>query len=169
MNVCRMLCQVKTVEKITLYFMIGLPGENDSEVLAIPALVKQVCVVCSKPVELTVSVMIPDTFTRLESATMIPISLARRRWQLIQDSLDGCAKISPFTNVEMFYLNRIFARGNRGAAEALIAAVRLGLTWDSPLSHWLKCLRIGETTCSCTVCFGFERTGWGAGGGDPKA
>jgi len=29
--------------------------------------------------------------------------------------------------------------------------------------------RIGETTCSCTVCFGFERTGWGAGGGDPKA
>jgi len=124
-----------------LYFMIGLPGEGEEDIAAIPALVRR-CLRESGLSRLTVAAgaFVPKPHTPYEHEAMLPVPELSRRLRAIRDSLRGERKVTlALESANWSHIEGLLARGNRELGETIIAAEEGG----GSLGAWRRALGKG--------------------------
>lgn len=123
-------------QRIKLYFMIGLPQEDYSDLDAIVALAREISEVRRKvdgkaaDINAAVSVFVPKPHTRFEREAMLPIDEVYRRQDHIRKKAKGTRVKFSFHDPRMSYIEAVFARGDRKTGETLDFAWRKGCKFD---------------------------------------
>ncbi|UCB49470.1 MAG: TIGR03960 family B12-binding radical SAM protein [Deltaproteobacteria bacterium] len=126
---------------IKLYFMIGLPTEEQADLEAIIHLAEAVTRFARgkrKKAKLNVSVatFVPKSHTPFVWLPQLPFEESQRRLQFIQNALRGKLVRVKWNQPELSWLEGIFARGDRRLTEALMEAWRLGARFDAWREHF---------------------------------
>jgi radical SAM family uncharacterized protein/radical SAM-linked protein len=131
---------------LKLYFMIGLPGERDEDVLAIARLARQALAAArralpkgrgSAQINLALSTFVPKPFTPFQWEPMIPPEETRRRQALIAAELGGRHGAIHFKphDSRQASIEGALALGDRRVGTAVLAAYRAGQRLDG-WSEW---------------------------------
>jgi radical SAM family uncharacterized protein/radical SAM-linked protein len=121
---------------IKLYFMIGLPGEEEADVRDIATLAKSVTGTAQgkgKKAKLNVSLstFVPKSHTPFMWIPQIRLEESRRRIALIRELLKESRIRVKWNPPEMSWLEGIFSRGDRRLARVLIKAWQKGARFDA--------------------------------------
>jgi radical SAM superfamily enzyme YgiQ (UPF0313 family) len=111
-----------------LYFMVGLPGEEQEDVAAIPVLVRT-CLETTGLSRLTVSAgaFVPKPNTPYQRAAMLPVQELSRRLRFVRDSLRRERSVTlALESANWSYLEGALSRGDRRLGEVIIAAEAAG-------------------------------------------
>ncbi len=131
------------IMNLRLYFMIGLPFEQDEDVLAIVALtqkIKSVFLEASKrqkrigTITLSINPFIPKPCTPFQWAAMAEESVLKNRVNLIRQGLKKVANVT--VNIESLRKSRVHAllsRGDRTTADIIESALKNG--WSRALQQ----------------------------------
>ncbi len=126
---------------IKLYFMIGLPTEEDEDLLGIASLVREILAFSKKvekkkrsPFRITVSAatFVPKSHTPFQWEPQISLEEVKRRQDLLRREFRSNRKVD-FTwhDAGMSFLEAVFARGDRKLAPALEKAYQMGSRMDA--------------------------------------
>ncbi len=125
---------------IKLYFMIGLPFEEERDLQDIIDLAKQVASLGGKKgkrakLNVSISTFVPKSHTPFMWMPQIPIEESKRRIQLIREGLKGSRVRVKWNQPELSWLEGVFSRGDRRLTKALIEAWKLGAKFDAWTQH----------------------------------
>lgn len=119
--------------RIKLYFMVGLPGEEEEDVEEIPVLVRRIMRegdggAPPRGLRLTVSVstFVPKPHTPLQWARQMSLPEIARRHFILKDGLRARGVAFKWHTREMSYLEGVLSRGDRRLLAAVMAASREG-------------------------------------------
>lgn len=143
---------------IKLYFMIGLPGENDDDLAAIADLAKKILSGRGKSggrgkrqITVSIGTFVPKPHTPFQWAEQISLEESRRRIQLLKGLLPGKGCNLRYHSPQQSLVEGVFSRGDRRLAFLLVAAWQDGARldgWDEhfSLERWQHAAeRIGLT------------------------
>lgn len=121
---------------IKLYFMIGLPGETDDDVLAIGRLAQKVRQIGrdmgKRPtVVVSVSGFVPKPHTPFQWEAAVRPDELQRRQRLLRSVLKGPGLEHRYHDAEVTQLEAVFARGDRRLSASLELAFRKGMRFDA--------------------------------------
>lgn len=120
------------MHSIKLYFMIGLPGEDDSDIQAILQMVQQVRRMMDKigykgDLVLSVNAFVPKPFTPYQWDGMEDVKILRHRFKMLTDGLRSETKIKLITeSLKETVVQAALARGDEKMGEYLLAAHESG-------------------------------------------
>jgi radical SAM family uncharacterized protein/radical SAM-linked protein len=124
-------------DKVKLYFMIGLPGETDADVLGIAETIRWLQRECRAPnrkrlnVNLTISNFTPKPHTPFQWHSVSTTEFLRKQ-QLLKDELYQMRGIkSNFTDVRISAMEDFVGRGDRRLAPVVRRAWELGAGMDA--------------------------------------
>ena len=125
--------------QVKLYFMIGLPGEEDEDVLAIADLANRVLSVGKEVrsrsrVHLSISTFVPRPHTPLQWARQISQEETLAKQSLLSGELRSGVKFGRHDAPQSF-LEGVLARGDRRVGRLLLEARRLGCSFDGWSEH----------------------------------
>ncbi len=138
--------------KVKLYFMLGLPGENESDIKAIPALSEKIAETyyaavpkeqrigkCS--IQISTSFFVPKPFTPFQWAPQDSEDAFLEKAYLVKDTV---RELLNKKSIQYHYheehqavLEGLFARGDRRVSEVILRAYRKGCIFDA-WSEYLK-------------------------------
>lgn len=127
--------------RVKLYFMIGLPGEKDEDVIAIAELVNRISdlgrAVDGRPVSVAVSVngFVPKPHTSFERLPMENISALNYKKELLRKNIRSKSVELSFHSSQTGFVEAVFARGDRNLARAVQEAWKAGARFDG----WTEC------------------------------
>ena len=126
---------------IKLYFMIGLPFEEDDDLRDIIDLAEQITRLSGKKgrretVNVSVSTFVPKSHTPFMWMPQITLEESRRRIELIRDGLKKSRVRVKWNQPELSWLEGIMARGDRRLSNAIIEAWKLGAKFDAWSEHF---------------------------------
>lgn len=146
--------------RVKLYFMIGLPTENDADVSGIGELVGRVLDAArgATPekerggvrVSVSVTTFVPKAHTPFQWEPQIPREEAVRRQELLVASMPRKGVDLSWHDPEVSFLEAVLARGGRELSDAIEAAWRAGARFDA----WTEEFRPGvwaDAFASCGV------------------
>lgn len=121
--------------KVKLYFMIGLPGETDADVLGIAQTCQSLQQQCRDlgrlELNLTISNFTPKPHTPFQWHSVSTVEFVRRQ-QLLRDALRRMRGIKTnFTDVRLSAMEDFVGRGDRRLAPVIEAAWRAGAGLDA--------------------------------------
>jgi radical SAM superfamily enzyme YgiQ (UPF0313 family) len=120
--------------ELKLYFMIGLPGEEDEDIQAIVLLVEEISRVFGGRVLVSAAPFVPKAHTPFERQAMAPAPVLRDRLRWLQRALQAINARMTSESVDWAVVQAILARGDRQVSLALA-------TLQEPsLSNWKKAL-----------------------------
>lgn len=129
-----------------LYFMLGLPTEQDEDLLGIAELARKVLNACeeirrqyrSKSINITVSVsnFVPKSHTPLQWGAMDSLEEIRRKQDLLKKAVRGKGLTLRWHDAELSTMEGIFARGDRKLGQVLYAAWQKGARMDGWSEHF---------------------------------
>ncbi len=127
---------------VKLYFMLGLPGEDDADVLAIADLAKKVQykylqVTGRRGAKITVSAssFVPKPYTAFQWFGQNDIDTLRRKQFLLKDALKVKNITFQYHDAKAGVIEAVFARGDRRLGRALLLAWQKGARFDG----WTDC------------------------------
>lgn len=131
---------------VKLYFMIGLPFEEESDIDAIIKMVEDIIKVTGKKlrINITISPFVPKPFTPFQWAPMIDRKLALTRALRIKRALSRYKFVKvKYHEIESSLLESFFARGDKELAQLLVRAYENGCLFDGwreyfDFSKWEK-------------------------------
>ncbi len=130
-------------QSIKLYFMIGLPFEEDVDVQAIVDLVERLRPLGRRggrgrggSIHVSVATFIPKAHTPFQWAAQITVESSRRRIAWLKDRLRLPGVEFKWQDPEVSHLEGLFARGDRRLAPLLVAAHRRGCRFDGWSDHF---------------------------------
>lgn len=133
---------------IKLYFMMGLPGETQEDLLAIADLARQVKQQARKAggqgeVNVAVSTFVPKPHTPFQWQRQLSLEETRERQRFLRDELRRRKLNYKYQEPELSFLEGVLARGDRRLAPVLERAVTLGCQFDGwrehfSLERWLQ-------------------------------
>ena len=114
------------MKNLRLYFMVGLPTENDDAIKGIVRLVKKIRDMSKKgTIVLTVSTFVPKPFTPFQWHGMEKIAVVKERLKAIKSSLLPIKGIKVFHDVPKYaYMQGFFSMGDRRISKPLKAMLR---------------------------------------------
>lgn len=119
---------------IKLYFMFGLPGETDEDVVAIAQMIRSFQRALGVKVNASINIFIPKPFSRFQDVAMDSPENLRRKRQLIQKELGSFPlrryHIS-FSTQERSFLEAVLSRAGREIAPVIFRAFVAGARSDS--------------------------------------
>jgi radical SAM family uncharacterized protein/radical SAM-linked protein len=129
-------------QRMKLYFMIGLPGETDDDVVGIVETAARVQEIGRRylrgaKVTAAVSVFVPKPHTPLQWAAMDSREMTAHKQALLADRGRRLRVAVKTHDNTQSHLEAIFARGDRACADLLERAFRLGCRFDG----WDEVLR----------------------------
>ena len=140
-------------QSVKLYFMIGLPGETDEDVLAIADLAKKVQRRYFElqgrwgfKVTVSVSGFVPKPYTAFQWAGQDSEEELRRKQQLLKEALKVKNIAFQYHDAPTSVIEGVFARGDRRLSKALYLAWKKGARfdgWSDRFSYprWLEALK----------------------------
>ena len=124
---------------VKLYFMVGLPTEDDTDIEAIVELAKkarEVFLAASKPrgrmgtMILSVNCFIPKPWTPFQWAPMESVDSLTAKLRHVKKSLKGIPNLSVIHDVPKWaWLQGVLARGDRRLADVILRASETGGDW----------------------------------------
>ena len=128
---------------IKLYFMIGLPFEEERDLMDIVALAKEVASMAGRKARKTklnvsISTFVPKSHTPFMWAAQIPLEKSRKGIETLQKALKGAGIKVKWNQPELSWLEGIFSRGDRRLGRAIMAAWQLGARFDAWGEHFQK-------------------------------
>lgn len=126
---------------LKLYFMIGLPGETDDDVLGIATMAETALRIAREAgrgrarVAISVSSYVPKPHTPFELVPFAGEATLRRRQQLLRAALPRGVRLSCH-DVEASLVEATLARGGRGSDRLVEAAWRQGARFDGWTEHF---------------------------------
>ncbi len=122
-------------QKVKLYFMIGLPGETDSDVLGIASTCEMLQAKCKDlgrlKLNLTISNFTPKPHTPFQWHSVSKTEFERRQ-KLLKGAFSSLKNIKAnFTDVRLSAMEDFIGRGDRRLAPVIEAAWRAGAGMDS--------------------------------------
>ncbi|MGC9984679.1 MAG: TIGR03960 family B12-binding radical SAM protein [Polyangia bacterium] len=122
-------------QRMKLYFMIGLPGETDDDVVGIVETTARVQEIGRRylrgaKVTAAVSVFVPKPHTPLQWAAMDSRALTAHKQELLLEHGRRLRVAVRMHDNTQSHLEAIFARGDRACADLLERAFRLGCRFD---------------------------------------
>ncbi len=121
-------------ERVKLYAMIGLPGEEEADIQELIELTRSMAAI--HPLDLAVSPFVPKLRTPLAGADFAGIKPAERRLAALKKGLRGVAGFRP-TSARWAWAEAQLAQGDIATGEAAVNAVRAG----GKFSAWKRALR----------------------------
>lgn len=126
---------------IKLYFMVGLPMEQDEDVMDIVRLARRIAAMAGKRarkevLNVSVSTFVPKAHTPFMWAPQITFEESVRRIRMIRDGLRGSRIHVKWNQPELSWLEGVFSRGDRRLTASLIQAWRLGARFDAWAEHF---------------------------------
>jgi radical SAM family uncharacterized protein/radical SAM-linked protein len=120
-------------ELIKLYFMIGLPGEQERDLLDIVRLSKEVSRKGGRrgKVNASVAAFVPKAHTPFMWEAQISLEESRRKIAFIRSALRNSSVHVKWNQPELSWLEGIFSRGDRRLTEVLIRAWKKGARYDA--------------------------------------
>ncbi|HIK50396.1 MAG TPA: TIGR03960 family B12-binding radical SAM protein [Oscillatoriales cyanobacterium M59_W2019_021] len=124
-------------DKVKLYFMIGLPGETDADVIGIAETVRWLQQECSAPnrkrlnVNLTISNFTPKPHTPFQWHSVSTAEFRRKQDLLRQEFRKMRGVKANFTDVRISAMEDFVGRGDRRLSSVLRRAWELGAGMDS--------------------------------------
>jgi len=131
---CAALAREHRFERVKLYAIIGLPGEDDDDITELVGLVRTMAAI--HPVDLAVSPLVPKHRTPLVDAPFAGIKVVERRVARLKKELRGVAGFRP-TSARWAWVESQLAMGDQATGEAAVRAVRAG----GKFSAWKRALR----------------------------
>jgi len=124
------------ISAIKLYFMIGLPGETDEDLLSIAELVKKAYQIGRSfthraRITAALSTFVPKPHTAFEREEQISIGETLRRQKIIKDNLHQKGIEIRWHQAETSFLEGVFARGDRELAQVIVKSWELGAKLDA--------------------------------------
>ncbi len=133
---------------LKLYFMIGLPGENEDDLRGIAKLAARVRAAGGRGIEVTASVstFVPKPHTPFQWSAQIGVEETQTRQRLLRDELKKRKIRFKWHDADTSYLEGLVSRGGREVAEAIEHAYRLGCRFDGWTEHtnldlWRQAMR----------------------------
>jgi radical SAM-linked protein len=137
--------------KMKLYFMIGLPTEEDEDVIAIMETAGKArhkateCGVRNPTVTVSVSSFVPKPHTPFQWASMITLPEIERKQNLLKDYAEKYRLNFRKHFSKISHLEGIVARGDRRVAQIIFNAWNQGARfdgWDETFNYplWVKCV-----------------------------
>lgn len=122
---------------LKLYFMLGLPGEEESDLVAIAELAAKVAAAGKGRCEVTASVstFVPKPHTPFQWSAQIDVAETEARQSLLRRELGKRRIRFKWHDARTSYLEGIFSRGGRELAPLLLAAYRRGCRFDGWTEH----------------------------------
>ncbi|MBW2076529.1 MAG: TIGR03960 family B12-binding radical SAM protein [Deltaproteobacteria bacterium] len=125
---------------IKLYFMIGLPGEQESDLDAIVELSKKIARLAPRArrhnvLNVSVATFVPKSHTPFQWLGQLGLEESKRRINSIRDGLRGKRVRVKWNKPEASWLEGIFSRGDRKLSGVLLEAWRQGARFDSWSEH----------------------------------
>lgn len=135
------------IRDIKLYFMVGVPGEEQGDIDAVIDLVKrirQVFIQVSKgnrrigKISASINTMVPKPHSRYERVGMLDPAEAKKRIRKIAKGLSAQSNVSVnFEGPKWAYLQAMIARGDRHILDVLAEmAVQQPSKWQGILRNW---------------------------------
>ena len=126
---------------IKLYFMIGLPYEEERDLEDIISLGRQIAGLAKKggkrpKVNLSISTFVPKSHTPFMWMPQITLQESRRRIRFIREGLKNTAVKVKWNEPELSWLDGIFSRGDRKLGNVIIEAWRMGSRFDAWGDHF---------------------------------
>jgi radical SAM superfamily enzyme YgiQ (UPF0313 family) len=109
------------IENLRLYFMIGLPSENEQDIEGIISLVRKIRDACPRgTLVLTLSTFVPKPFTPFQWHPMEKMEVVKSRLRTIKKALVPLKGIRVFHDVPKYaYMQGLFSRGDRRVSRVL--------------------------------------------------
>lgn len=122
---------------LKLYFMLGLPGEEEADLVAIADLAAKVAATGKGRVEVTASVstFVPKPHTPFQWSAQIDVAETEARQSLLRRELGRRRIRFKWHDARTSYLEGIFSRGGRELGPLLLAAYRRGCRFDGWTEH----------------------------------
>lgn len=126
---------------IKLYFMIGLPFEEEQDIEDLIRLVRQVAGVAGKggrrhKLNISVAAFVPKSHTPFMWMSQISLEESRRRIEKIRNALKGSRVRVKHNQPELSWLEGIFARGDRRLSKVIMQAWKYGARLDAWGEHF---------------------------------
>ncbi len=126
---------------VKLYFMVGLPGENEKDLNDIIFLAREVSKLAKKQgrranLNLSVSTFVPKAHTPFMWEPQIRLEESTGRIELIRRGVKGSRVRVKWNQPAMSWLEGIFSRGDRKLTGALIKAWSKGARFDAWSEHY---------------------------------
>ncbi len=152
-------------DKVKLYFMMGLPTENDEDLLEIPALAEKISELFFDTVPKekrngrvmitsSSSYFVPKPFTPFQWAPMIHPTEYTRRAHLVKDTFNQQRNRKSlkfiYHDAEISYLEGVLARGDRRLSSVIMTAYKKGAIFDA-WTEFFKEERYTEAFAECCV------------------
>lgn len=122
---------------LKLYFMIGLPGETEEHVAAIPAVAEKLAKMGRKirpsagKLNITVSSFVPQPHTPFQWEPMASMERLRELQDRMRRAIRRRSIRVKFHDVRRSFLEGVFARGDRALGDVLVRAWRKGCRFDA--------------------------------------
>lgn len=118
---------------VKLYFMIGLPFEDDEDILGIAKLASKIKYTVKKGFDISVSVshFVPKPHTPFQYYGQVPKEELERRMYLLKDELKRKKIKYKFHDTRISFLEAIFSRGDSNLSKVLEFAVNNNFYLDS--------------------------------------
>ncbi len=121
---------------IKLYFMVGLPFEQDRDVEDIAHLSRKITALAGRGgrrpnLNVSVSTFVPKSHTPFMWLPQVALEEGGRKIGLIREGFRGSRVRVKWNNPEMSWLEGIFSRGDRRLSRAIIEAWKIGARFDA--------------------------------------
>ncbi len=121
--------------ELKLYFMLGLPGEDDEDVQAMVNLVQDICQVYAGQVAVSIAAFVPKAQTPFQRQALAPVSVLQRRLRHVRSGLRSLGVQVKSDSLAWAEVQAVLARGDRRLSPVLASL-------SSPsLSEWRRALR----------------------------
>ena len=131
---------------IKLYFMVGLPFEEEKDLHDIIELAQQISKLAGKrgnkpKLNVSISTFVPKSHTPFMWSSQVPLEESTRRIQLIRDGFKGNRIRVKWNQPELSWLEGIFSRGDRRLSGVIMEAWKQGARYDAwgehfHMGHW---------------------------------
>jgi radical SAM superfamily enzyme YgiQ (UPF0313 family) len=110
------------IEKLRLYFMVGLPTETDEDIDGIVELTRKIRALSDKGhISLTLSTFVPKPCTPFQWEPMTEMGTVKSRLSRVKKALKGLRGVGVFHDVPKYaWLQGMLAMGDRRVAEVLV-------------------------------------------------
>ncbi len=126
---------------IKLYFMIGLPFEEEKDLFDIIDLAKKIASLAGKKgkkpkLNVSVATFVPKSHTPFMWARQITLEESRKRIEFIRKGLRNTRVRVKWNQPELSWLEGVFSRGDRRLSRVLWEAFNLGAKFDAWTEHY---------------------------------
>ncbi len=115
---------------VKLYFLTGLPGEEDSDIIGIKDLVWKILQSTGLKLTISFSSFVPKAHTPFQWEPFVAIERTKLRQAKLKSLLKHGKITANFHMAELSFLEAVFARGDRKLAKVLVEAHKRGCKFD---------------------------------------